>query len=367
VVGYCLSGLRQMLRPKNATVDQIPTLRFGTIIDVRTPAEFTQDHIPGSINLPVLTDDERIRIGTLHKHAPFEARRLGAALISRNVAKILEDELGSHIKSWKPLIYCWRGGLRSGSLSIVMAQVGWPVHQLLNGYKAYRSMVVQQLPLLIDKCCLRIVSAPTGSGKTHFLYALQRSGHQIIDLEGLACHRGSVLGKVPGEIQPAQRMFESKLLTVLQQLDFTRPIFIESEGVKIGSICVPFALHKKMQESKCVYMNVTVEERVRFLCVDYSFFMEDPELLISNLSYISGLHSKKKMQEWNRLARGGEFSVLVTQLLEEHYDPCYHKSLRRHYPQVDSPDTLHLTVPSLLPAALDQVVIILLEQEGQHL
>jgi tRNA 2-selenouridine synthase len=367
VVGYCQSGLQQMLRPKNATVDQIPTLRFGTIIDVRTPAEFTQDHIPGSINLPVLTDDERIQIGTLHKHAPFEARRLGAALISRNVAKILEDELGSHIKSWKPLIYCWRGGLRSGSLSIVMAQVGWPVHQLLNGYKAYRSMVLQQLPLLIDRCCLRIVSAPTGSGKTHFLYALQRSGQQIIDLEGLACHRGSVLGKVPGEIQPAQRMFESKLLAVLQQLDFTRPIFIESEGVKIGSICVPMALHKKMQESKCIFMNVTVEERVRFLCVDYSFFMEDPELLISNLSYISELHSKKKMEEWNRLARAGEFSVLVTQLLDEHYDPCYHKSLRRHYPQVDSPDTLHLTVPSLLPAALDQVVIILLEQEGQHL
>jgi tRNA 2-selenouridine synthase len=130
---------------------------------------------------------------------------------------------------------------------------------------------------------------------------------------------------------------------------------------------VPMALHKKMQEGKCIYMNVTVEERVRFLCVDCSFFIEDPELLVSNLSYISELHSKKKMLGWNRLARGGEFSDLVTQLLEEHYDPCYHKSLRRHYPQVDSPDTLHLTVPSLLPAALDQVVLLLLEQKGQHI
>lgn len=356
-----------MLRPKSATIDQVPILQFGTIIDVRTPAEFAQDHIPGSINLPVLSNDERIQIGTLHKDFPFEARRLGAALISRNVAKILEDELGSHVKSWKPLIYCWRGGLRSGSLAIVMAQVGWPVHQLLNGYKAYRSMVLEQLPLLIDKCCLRIVSAPTGSGKTHFLYALQRSGQQIIDLEGLACHRGSVLGKVPGETQPAQRMFESKLLTVLQQLDFTRPIFIESEGIKIGSINVPMALHKKMQESKCIYMNVSLEERVRFLCVDYSFFIEDPELLISNLSYLSELHSKKETQEWNELARGGEFSELVRQLLEKHYDPCYHKSLRRHYPQVDSTDTLHLTVPSLLPAALDEAVLLLLEEKGQHI
>ena len=346
--------LTDMQRPKVATISQLSSSGFDAIIDVRTPAEYELDHIPGAVNLPVLDNDQRIEIGTLHKKSPFEARRLGAAYISRNIANILESNCNLWTKNYKPLIYCWRGGQRSGSLSIVMAQVGWQVHQLTNGYKAYRHHVLEQIPLLIAQCVIRIVSAPTGSGKTHFLYALQRSGRQVIDLEGLACHRGSVLGNVPGEKQPSQRLFESHLLTVLQGLDFSRPIFVESEGSKIGNICVPDALHKKMQESHCLYMSVALEERVRFLCEDYYFFIEDPESLIDRLSHLGELHSKSKLEEWNRLARAGEFTELVTQLLVQHYDPCYHKSLRRHYPQIDSEDTVHLGVSSLSSSSLDK-------------
>jgi tRNA 2-selenouridine synthase len=184
----------KMLRPKPVCITQFSDYKFNTVIDVRSPAEFEIDHIPGSINCPVLNNEERIIIGTLHKESPFEARRLGAAIISRNVANILENELSTYQKNWKPLIYCWRGGLRSGSLAIVMAQVGWPVHQLINGYKSYRHEVLRLLPLLSERCKIVIISGPTGSGKTHFLYALQRGGRQVLDLEGLACHRGSVLG-----------------------------------------------------------------------------------------------------------------------------------------------------------------------------
>ena len=343
-----------MQRPKAANISELSSSRFDVIIDVRTPAEYELDHIPGAINFPVLDNEQRILIGTLHKTSPFEARRLGAALISRNVATILEVKCNLWPKIFKPLIYCWRGGLRSGSLAIVMAQVGWQVHQLTNGYKAYRHDVLEKMPGLVAKCVIRIVSAPTGSGKTHFLYALQRAGKQVIDLEGLACHRGSVLGKVPGEEQPSQRLFESRLLVVLQNLDFNQPIYVESEGSKIGNVCVPDILHKKMQESKCLYLNVTLEERVRFLCEDYFFFIEDPDLLIKNLSYLSELHSKAKLEEWYKLVRDGEFTELVTQLLVQHYDPCYQKSLRRHYPQIDSDDTVHLTVDSLLAISLDE-------------
>lgn len=343
-----------MQRPKVANINELSSSAFDIIIDVRTPAEFELDHIPGAVNFPVLDNEQRIHIGTLHKTSPFEARRLGAVLISRNVANILETKCGLWPKMFKPLIYCWRGGLRSGSLAIVMAQVGWQVHQLLNGYKAYRHTVLQTLPLLVAQSMIQIISAPTGSGKTHFLYALQRVGKQVIDLEGLAVHRGSVLGKVPGEDQPSQRMFESNLLVAMQKLDFSKPIYVESEGSKIGSICVPDILHKKMSSSKCIYMNVTVEERVRFLCEDYSQFTEDPELLITTLSYLSDLHSKDKIDEWSQLARAGDFELLVTQLLEQHYDPCYYKSLRRHYPMIDGEDTEYLTVLSLLPSALDE-------------
>jgi tRNA 2-selenouridine synthase len=349
-----------MMRPKMAIVSDISSSGFDLIIDVRTPDEYEQDHLPGAVNYPVLDNEQRILIGTLHKHSPFEARRLGAALISRNVSNILEHELSTHQKQWKPLIYCWRGGLRSGSLAIVMAQVGWPVHQLTNGYKAYRQMVIDQLPLLTDKCTFRIVSAPTGSGKTHFLYAIQRAGGQIIDLEGLACHRGSVLGRIPGQKQPSQRLFESNLLEVLQKMDFSRDIFIECEGSKIGNICVPMSLRKRLLSGQCIYMNVAVEERVRFLCQEYSFFILDPELLIQSLSQLSELQSKETLLKWMKLAREREFTDLVTQLVELHYDPSYHKSLRRHYPQVDSEDTVHVTAPSLSEGALDTLAVTLL-------
>lgn len=349
-----------MLRPKMAVVADLSTSGFDLIIDVRTPDEYELDHLPGAVNYPVLDNEQRIQIGTLHNHSPFEARRLGAALISSSVSRILTDELSKHQKSWKPLIYCWRGGLRSGSLAMVMAQVGWPVHQLTNGYKAYRQMVIDQSLLLIDKCTFRIVSAPTGSGKTHFLYAIQRAGGQIIDLEGLACHRGSVLGRIPGQKQPSQRLFESKLLEVLQKIDFNRDIFIESEGSKVGNICVPMALRKRLQGAQCIFINVAVEERVRFLCQEYSFFIEDPESLIQNLSYLSELRSKETLQKWIRLVHEGEFTDLVTELIEQHYDPCYQKSLRRHYPQVDNSDTVHLTALSLSEAALDILALTML-------
>lgn len=355
-----------MMRPKTATVSAIAELKFDVVIDVRTPSEYQLDHIPGAINYPVLSDEERITVGTLHNSSPFEARKLGAALISRNISLVIEKELATTEKGWRPLVYCWRGGLRSGSMAIILAQVGWPVHQLTNGYKAYRHMVIEQLPLLVEKCKLLIISGPTGSGKTHFLYSLKRAEAQIIDLEGLACHRGSVLGKVPGENQPSQRLFESRLLTALQEIDFDRPVYIESEGIKIGNISVPMALHKKMQESKCIYINVTMQERVRFLCEDYFYFLENPELLISNLSYLSEVHSKKKLEEWNILARNREFEELVTQLLQEHYDPCYHKSLRRHYPQIDSEDTKHIKIESLVTAPLDDFALKFLTQNTEN-
>jgi tRNA 2-selenouridine synthase len=347
----------------SADIKQLTELDFDTIIDVRSPDEYEIDHIPGAVNYPVLDNEERIVIGTLHNGNVFEARRRGAALISRHITDLLENEFKDKPKSWRPLVYCWRGGLRSGSLAIVIAQVGWQVHQLSGGYKAYRHEVTESLPIICSKIKLKVISAPTGSGKTHFLDALRRGGKQVIDLEGLATHRGSVLGNIPGEKQPSQRMFDSKLLVALQQLDLSRTVYIESESRKIGKIALPDAIYKRMHESEVLFMDVPQSERVSKLCEDYLFYIKDPELLISHLDYLSQHKSKEKLDEWSDLARTDRFPELVTQLLELHYDPLYWKSLRKNYPQIDNREvTQQLIVSSLTPEALDEAVTRILER-----
>lgn len=351
----------------SADIKQLAELDFDTIIDVRSPDEYEIDHIPGSINCPVLDNEERIIIGTLHNGNVFEARRRGAALISRHITDLLDNEFKDKPKSWRPLIYCWRGGLRSGSLAIVLAQVGWQVHQLTGGYKAYRHEVSDLLPAICEKVILKVVSAPTGSGKTHFLEALRRGGKQVIDLEGLASHRGSVLGNIPGEKQPSQRMFDSKLLVAFQQLDLSKTIYIESESRKIGKVALPEALSKRMHESEVLFMDVPQTERVSKLCEDYLFYIQDPELLISHLNYLSEHQGKAKLEEWSDLARTDRFPELVKQLLDLHYDPLYWKSLRKNYPQIDNREvTQQLLVNSLAPTSLDEAVTRILEKVYVH-
>jgi tRNA 2-selenouridine synthase len=349
---------------KSADILDLTELDFDTIIDVRTPAEFEIDHIPGSVNYPVLDNEERIIIGTLHNGNVFEARRRGAAMISRHVASLLENEFQDQPKSWRPLIYCWRGGMRSGSLAIVLAQVGWQVHQLNGGYKSYRRNLMDLLPVLCSKSILKIVSAPTGSGKTHFLAALERAGKQVIDLEDLACHRGSVLGNIPGESQPSQRMFDSRLLLVMQKMDLSKPIYIESESRKIGSITLPDALSDRMHESECLYLEVPEEERVKGLCVDYKYYIDNPEILIKHLGYLSDIRGKEQLDKWSTLVREGRFPELVQQLLSIHYDPLYWKSLRKNYPQIDDRAvSQQLTVTSISPSSLDEAVTRIIEKD----
>jgi tRNA 2-selenouridine synthase len=350
---------------KSAQIFELPDLNFDTVIDVRTPAEYEIDHIPGSINCPVLNNEERVIIGTLHNGNNFEARRQGAALISRHVAELLENEFKDKPKTWRPLIYCWRGGLRSGSLAIVMAQVGWQVYQLNGGYKSYRTNLMEILPVLCEKCILKVVSAPTGSGKTHFLAALKRAGKQVIDLESLAEHRGSVLGDLPGQKQPSQRLFDTRLLVELQKLDLEKPIYIESESRKIGNIALPQALIDRMHDSECVVLEVSLSDRVNGLCEDYKFFCENPEILIKQLTYLSNIRSKDQLDEWASLARSGLFPELVRQLLEVHYDPLYWKSLRKNYPQIDDEMiSQKIRASGISPSSLDDAVSKIVEKDN---
>ena len=213
---------------------------FDEIIDVRTPAEFADDHIPGAINCPVFSNEERITVGTLYKQvSPFAARKVGAALVAKNIAHHLETRFHDHPKSWKPLIYCWRGGQRSGAMSIILAQVGWAAHKLEGGYKSYRRDVLEKLETLPAQYDYRVVCGATGSGKSRLLAALSEAGAQVLDLEGLAQHRGSILGGLPEQPQPTQKWFETQLVSTLQNFDASRPVFVEAESNKIGRIVCP--------------------------------------------------------------------------------------------------------------------------------
>jgi tRNA 2-selenouridine synthase len=300
---------------------------FDDILDVRSPAEYADDHLPGAINVPVLNDEERAHIGTLFSQvSPFEAKRQGAALIARNIARHIEESFGDRQKSWRPLVYCWRGGMRSGAMAHILAQVGWRSTQLEGGYKTYRRAVIAALETLPAKFNFHVINGSTGSGKSHLLQALAKQGAQVLDLEKLAQHRGSLLGRLPDQAQPSQKTFESRLWDALRVFTPDRPIYIEAESRKVGVLSVPNALHEHMRKSSCIRIEVPEEARVAFLMDDYAHFLHNPTLLTERLSLLIELHGREVTNRWCEMVRQGEWVPLVQELLMQHYDPAYRRS-----------------------------------------
>ncbi|MEW6688216.1 MAG: tRNA 2-selenouridine(34) synthase MnmH [Pseudomonadota bacterium] len=324
-------------------IEEIAGGGFDAIIDVRSPSEFAEDHIPGAISCPVLDDGERARIGTLYKQvAPFEAKKAGAVLVARNVAKHIEEHFLQKPRTWRPLVYCWRGGKRSGAMAHVLRDVGWDARTLEGGYKAYRRWVVDQLLRLPYGLRFRVVCGPTGSGKSRLLQALARAGAQVLDLEALAAHRGSVLGSLPGRGQPSQKTFESLLLNSLSALDSAREIYVESESRKIGQLQVPEALIHEMRGSRCLTLDASLETRVALLTEEYRHFIEDRAALEAQLDCLAGLHGRERIAQWKALAAAGRWSELVRRLLAEHYDPAYRRSTDRNYVRLGEADVFEL-------------------------
>ncbi len=342
---------------RTANLSQL--VEFDEIIDVRTPAEFAEDHIPGAINCPVLSDEERITVGTLYKQvSPFEARKVGAALIAKNIAEHLQTRFHAYPKSWRPLIYCWRGGQRSSAMSIILAQVGWAAHKLEGGYKTYRRDVLDKLEALPQSFTFRVICGPTGSGKSRLLAALADSGQpnngqQVLDLEMLAKHRGSVLGRLPEQAQPSQKWFDSALLQTLQKFDLTRPVFVEAESNKIGLISLPPALITAMHASACLLVETPLATRVAGLLEDYRHYIENPALLIAHLQSLHHFHGAKQLEHWSALIHAGDFATLVAELLTLHYDPSYFRATSRHYANLDKAQRVPLV--SLSQDALKEI------------
>jgi tRNA 2-selenouridine synthase len=308
---------------------------FDAIIDARTPAEYALDHIPGAISAPVLDDQQRAEVGTLYKQvSAFDAKKLGGALVAKNVAAHVAQLFSQNDKNWRPLVYCWRGGKRSGAMAHILREIGWDAQTLEGGYRAYRRWVVDQLSTLPLEFDFVVVHGPTGSGKSRLLSALARAAAQVLDLEALAAHRGSVLGGLPHAPQPTQKWFESQLLAELQKLDRARPVFVEGESKKIGEIQVPEALMARMRASPCIALETATEARVTLLLDEYRHFVENPAALDAQLDCLVALHGRDKIAQWKALAAAGKWREFVARLLAEHYDPAYERSSQRNYAQL---------------------------------
>ena len=294
---------------------------------MRSPAEYLNDHIAGAINVAVLNDEERVRIGTLYTQvSPFAAKKLGAALIAKNIAQHLEIQFMDKSKAWRPLVYCWRGGMRSGAMAHIFAQIGWHTSQLSGGYKAYRRSVIDALETVPKKLKFCVISGSTGSGKSHLLHALALQGAQVLDLEALAQHSGSLHGRLPNQPQPSQRLFESRLYQALKQFDPARPIYIEAESRKVGVLSLPTALVEQMRLSSYVSLQVPHQARVEFLLKDYQHFLVQPDLLTQRLLLMVETHGHGVINEWCALAQHDKWQDLVSELLIKHYDPAYKRS-----------------------------------------
>ena len=333
-----------------ATIEELAD--YEALIDVRSPAEFSVDHIPGAANFPVLSNEERARVGAVYQNdSPFAARRIGAALVARNIAQHLEHGFGSRGKNWKPLVYCWRGGQRSAAMVLVLKQVGWAARQLRGGYKSFRKKVIADLAQLPTRYRFVVLHGPTGSGKTALLEALQASGGQVLDLEQFARHKGSVLGARPTpseaiDSQPSQKKFETQIWQALRGFDPRQPVYVESESRRIGRLTIPTTLFETLTASACVRLVAPLEARVAHLLERYEELYRQPDWLRRRLEFFVPLHGRKRVEQWQQLLDSGQWRELARQIVCTHYDPAYRRGGDGLYRQARTAQVLEFALLS---------------------
>jgi tRNA 2-selenouridine synthase len=308
------------------------------------------------MNCPVLDNAERARVGTAYKQvSSFVARKMGAALVARNIAAHLEHRFASRDPGWKPLVYCWRGGKRSEAMAHILREVGWKAMTLQGGYQQYRRDLLVAMETLPGRLHYKVVCGPTGSGKSRLLRAIAAHGGQVLDLESLASHRGSLLGDIPGDPQPSQKMFESLLWNALRGFTPAEPVFVEAESARIGALRVPPPLLASMRMGSAIILEVAVAERTRFLLQEYRHLLDDAGWLRHKLLRLAALHSRDTVNAWLGRIDAGDWPALVEDLLASHYDPAYRRSIAAHYPAASQV----VRLDDLAPSSLDRIALAL--------
>ena len=351
-----------MKTPQRIAIAQAfaPDAHFDAIVDARSPAEFADDHLPGAISAPVLDDAERALVGTIYKQqSAFVARRAGAAIVSRNIASLIEHAFAHCPPAWRPLVYCWRGGNRSDSLATVFAAIGWRTSIVDGGYREFRRHVIDELARLPARLRWHVVAGPTGSGKSRLLQRLAERGEQVFDLEAIARHRGSVLGLLPDESQPSQKAFETRLWDALRRFDAERVVFVESESRRVGRCHLPDAVIDAMRAAPCTSLRAALDVRARLLLDEYRHFVENPVQLFERLDRLLPLHGRARLEAWKEMARAKRWDEFVESMLAVHYDPAYARSMRQNYAQIDSGEALDVDAAD---ATLDRAAAELIDR-----
>ncbi|NBD31058.1 MAG: tRNA 2-selenouridine(34) synthase MnmH [Alphaproteobacteria bacterium] len=316
------------------TLSQLLSHGFNDVIDVRSPAEFAEDHIPGAINLPALSNEERARVGTIYtQEAPFEARKIGAALVARNVARHLETGLADRDGGWRPLVHCWRGGQRSESVATILRAVGWRAETIAGGYQSYRRLVHAALYEAPVSHRFILLDGYTGTAKTDILHRLDALGIQVLDLEGMAGHRGSILGG-QADAQPSQKAFESALACRLAGLDPARPVVLEAESSKIGERIIPPMVWAAMKDAPRIVISAPIEARAAYLVDTYNDVISRRDELVARLTILKRHRGAAVVDTWLDLLNRGDLAGLARALMEDHYDPSYAKSRAAHHAEV---------------------------------
>ena len=327
---------------------------YGLIIDARSPREFHDDHIPGSVNMPVLNDEQYAEVGTLHRTDKMAAYLIGVRYSLKNIAKHLDEDFTKYDLRTKILVYCFRGGKRSKLWIDALQTIGYSVEKLQGGWKGYRRWVNEQLTHIPSLYRYNVLSGPTGCGKTRLLYALREAGSQVLDLEDIASHRGSVLGLIPGKPQPSQKYFDSLLLRKFSSYDPSRVIWVEAESKKIGNVQLPDALLQTMRKGLSIQIKTEMHQRVLMWREDYHHFEENPLGMLEILSFLRPLVGSEEFAVWEKMARQNQVPELFERLMRNHYDPAYRRSTLRNYPAIASSPSIaihDLTQVGLLSVA----------------
>ncbi|MEM7554589.1 MAG: tRNA 2-selenouridine(34) synthase MnmH [Cyanobacteria bacterium P01_A01_bin.84] len=339
---------------------------YSEIIDVRSPEEFAEDRIPGAVNLPVLNNQERAEVGTIYKQvSPFQARKIGAALVYKNLSRHLKEHFADKEKDYTPLVYCWRGGQRSASMAWLLTQVGWRTTILEGGYKTYRAYVRHNLETLPSNFEYRVLRGKTGTGKTRILRRMLEHEVQVLDLEALANHRGSLLGeKWQGKLlpQPSQKRFDSLLIQALQRLNPEKVVWVESESNKIGKVYLPKSLWQKMKSASCIEIQLSMQQRVQFLIQEYPHLIHNPDILKVKLEGLKSRYGWKKILQWYNMIDDREWQTLFQDFLLSHYDPSYDHSMQRDFSNLEKviplPDLSDRTIEKFIDSLVPQAVVV---------
>lgn len=336
-------------------LSDLPRAGFDTILDARSPAEYAEDHVPGAASFPVLDNEERAKVGTEYvQHSRFGARKTGAALVLRNIAAHLDGPLADKPGGWRPLVYCWRGGQRSGTFGWLLREIGWRAETLDGGYRSYRRLVVRDLYERPFQQPLVVLAGLTCTAKTEILHRLGETGHQVLDLEGMACHRGSIFGGMR-DPQPSQKAFESRIASVISAADRSRPLLVEAESSKVGDLLVPPRLWAAMCAAPRVAVSAPLAARAAFFGRAYADLVADPDGFCAGLARLRRLHGGETVARWQDMVRAGETAAVAAALMADHYDPRYTKSEARHGAAPQSTVAFDTLSPEGLAAGLPQV------------